>query len=201
MRRLTATALIAASFALPAAADSCTEEVKSALEKQRKSSSFRMETTMPTYQGIIQMTVDYVPPGKMRQSSKVVATSEVTETVLIDGKAWENAKGAGWKALDAATADEFATQVKSTVVDAPADIGTFKCLGQQTVDGKSVSAYQLVDKQADQSGAYRVFYVDLINGLPVKNVYVLPGREDKPFFKTVYSYPLEIKIDPPAVAP
>lgn len=204
MRRLLASFAIAAvAAASPAAADdSCTNEVKSALEKQRKSSSFRMETTMPTYQGIVHMTVDYVPPGKMRQLSKVVATSEVTEIILIDGKAWENAKGAGWKELDYTTTEELVLQVKSTVVDAPKEIGTFKCLGGQTVDGKSVSAYQFIDKDnKDQSGAYRLFYVDLINGLPVKNVYVLPGREDKPFVKTVFTYPLEIKIDPPVAKP
>jgi hypothetical protein len=47
-----------------------------------------------------------------------------------------------------------------------------------------------------------MFYVDVMTGLPVSNALLVPGRDDKPIFKTSYSFPLDLKIEPPKdVAP
>ena len=42
-----------------------------------------------------------------------------------------------------------------------------------------------------------MFYVDAMTGLPLRNAIVAPGREDKPLFKTSYSFPLDLKIEAP----
>ena len=63
---LTALALlIAASGAAEAA---CKDEVAAALDRQRKSSGFRMQTVMLSQDGLVNMTVDYVLPDRMHQT-------------------------------------------------------------------------------------------------------------------------------------
>jgi hypothetical protein len=42
-----------------------------------------------------------------------------------------------------------------------------------------------------------MFYVDALTGLPASNVLIVSGREDKPLFKATYSFPLDIRIEPP----
>ncbi len=70
MRRLlTAVALII--VAGPAAHAACKDEVASALERQRKTSGFRMQTKMLSEQGLVDMTVDYMLPDRMRQVVKL----------------------------------------------------------------------------------------------------------------------------------
>lgn len=44
---------------------------------------------------------------------------------------------------------------------------------------------------------YRLFYVDAMTGLPYSNALLVPGRDDKPIFKTTYAFPLDLKIEPP----
>jgi hypothetical protein len=50
---------------------------------------------------------------------------------------------------------------------------------------------------AEKSQTFRMFYVDAMTGLPVSNALLVPGHEQKPIFKTSYSFPLDMKIDPP----
>ena len=84
MRRLLmATALLMVANVAAHAASSCKDEVSSALERQRKSSGFRMQTKMISEEGIVDMTVDYVLPDRMRQVIKSAKDPEPIETVLV----------------------------------------------------------------------------------------------------------------------
>ncbi len=93
MRRLLmATALLVAASAA-AQASSCKDEVATALERQRKSSGFRMETKMISEQGPVDMTVDYVLPDRMRQVVKSAIDPVPIETVLVGNVAWNSSRG------------------------------------------------------------------------------------------------------------
>ena len=45
----------------------------------------------------------------------------------------------------------------------------------------------------------RVIYVDPTTGLPMRSVFGRANKLDKPIFEANYSYPIDIKIDAPAV--
>jgi hypothetical protein len=200
--------VVALAAISPAAAyATCKEEVAAAFEKQRKMSGFRMETNMVSEDGPIKMTVDYLLPDRMRQKVTNQTTQKETETVLVGQKAWTT-QGQGWTELPPEAVAEISEQVKSTVVDPPKEMAEYGCAGKMTFQGKEYFAYKADasgDKKkkatdtSDASGPVRYFYVDPTTGLPEASVFALPGREDKPFFKTIYSYPVDLKIEAPDV--
>ena len=51
---------------------------------------------------------------------------------------------------------------------------------------------------ADEARPLRMFYVDPKTGLPMRSVFARANKLDKPIFKAIYSYPADIKIEPPA---
>ena len=88
MRRLlTALALMIAAG--PAAHAACKDEVASALERQRKTSGFRMQTKMLSEQGLVNMTVDYMLPDRMRQVITSTTEPKPVETVVIGKRCLE----------------------------------------------------------------------------------------------------------------
>ena len=70
--------LIAVSSAAEAA---CKDEVASALERQRKSSAFRMQSVMLSQDGLVNMTVDYVLPDRMHQTLSSMKDPVPVETI------------------------------------------------------------------------------------------------------------------------
>lgn len=205
MRLLVLIAALTAISPLAAYAE-CKDEVAAAFEKQRKMSGFRMETNMISEEGPVKMTVDYLLPDRMRQKVTNVTTQKETETVLVGKKAWTT-QGQGWTELPGEAVAEIAEQVKATVVDPPKEIADYACAGKMPFQGKEYFAYKASatgdkKKPADAANANspsRYFFVDPTTGLPEASVFAMPGREDKPFFKTVYSYPVDLKIEPPEV--
>jgi hypothetical protein len=188
-------------------ANPCRDEVSTALQKLRKSSWFRMETNMITENGPTNMTIDYVLPDRMHQKVTVVATNAMQETILVGQTAW-GTEGKGWQVLPQDITTQIITQVRENVLIQQESVGNYSCKGRTKFEGKDVLSYKLEDEpmkdsNAPKNEAYRMFYVDAITGLPVSNAILSPGREDKPLFKTSYSYPLDLKIDPPkdVVAP
>lgn len=181
----------------------CRDEVSAALQKLRKSSWFRMTTTMITEQGPTSMEVDYVLPDKMHQKVTVQLTKQQSEIKLIGDKAWSKQGEGAWQGLKPDVTEQLRTQLQENVVDQQTDVGNYACKGRTDLDGKSVLSYKLEDEPAKESTApkneaYRMFYVDTMTGLPVSNALVVQGREGKPIFKAVYAYPLDLKIEPPA---
>lgn len=209
MRRvLTALALITAASA--AANADCKGEVEAALEKQRNTSAFRMETRMVSPEGLVNMTVDYVLPDRMRQTVSTQNDSNPVETVLIDKTAWSN-NGKGWQLLSPQVTGQLVVQMEQNVgEDREGRMGDFECLGKQEYKGKELLAYQgenndggpknLSPEPADRrpDRPVRVFYVDPVTGLPSASIFARANKLDKPIFAATYSYPPDIKIEPPA---
>ena len=210
-RSLLALAAILVTWHAPAAqeaktdgkenANPCRDEVASALQKLRKSSWFRMETNMITENGPTSMTIDYVLPDRMHQKVTVTATNALHETILVGETAW-GSEGKGWQVLPGDITSQIITQVRENVLVQQDSVGNYSCKGRTKFEGKDVMSYKLEDEppkdsNAPKNEAYRMFYVDAITGLPVSNAIVSPGREEKPLFKTSYSYPLDLKVEPP----
>lgn len=194
--------------ATPAAADNakqnanpCRDEVSAALQKLRKSSWFRMESNMLTENGPTTLEVDYILPDKMHQKTVVVATKQTSEMILIGKQAWQN-EGNGWDVVPESVAQQYVAQMYENVIETQVDVGNYACKGRMKIEGRDVMGYKLEDEpvkdsQAPKNEAFRMFFVDAVTGLPSSNELVTPGREGKPFFKTSYSYPIDIKIEAP----
>jgi len=212
-RMLTAIALLIA--ATPAAYADCKSEVASALERQRKSSGFRMETKMLSPEGgKINMTVDYLLPDRMRQVVTSTMDPEPIETVVVGNLAWSRRKGEPWFPLNPQLTHTLVEQMEETLGEDPGTLGAFECLGKKPVEGRDLLAYQGENEQAgpkDMSPEtknkpklpdrpVRVIYVDPTSGLPLRSVFARANKLELPIFEATYSYPADIKIDAPKAA-
>jgi hypothetical protein len=214
MRRMLA-AIALLIVATPAAYADCKSEVASALERQRKSSSFRMETKMLSPEGgKISMTVDYLLPDRMRQIVTSTMDPEPIETVVVGNLAWSRRKDQPWTPLNPQLTNALVTQMQETLGDDPGALGGFECLGKKPVEGRDLLAYQGENEQAgpkDMSkGAndkpklpdrpVRIIYVDPTSGLPLRSIFARANKLELPIFEATYSYPADIKIDAPKAA-
>ena len=182
-------------------ANPCRDEVSAALQKLRKSSQFRMESNMLTENGPTEMAVDYIMPDKMHQITTVVASKQSIELILIGKQAWQKT-AKDWEVVPPDLTQQYASQMQENVVDQQIDVGNYSCKGRMKVEGREVMAYKLEDDPAKgiegpKNEAFRMFYVDATTGLPVGNELVTPGREGKPFFRTSYSFPIDLKVEQP----
>ncbi len=208
---LTALALMIA--AAPAAHAACKDEVASALERQRKTSGFRMNTKMITEDGLVKMQVDYMLPDRMRQVVTSTVEPKPVETILIGRDAWSRLEGEQWRPMHPEIADALHTQMRETVGDDAGAVGDFECLGKQPVDDKSYLAYR---GENDQPGPknlspgeaekpklpnrpVRVIFVDPTTGLPMRSVFGRADQLEKPIFEAIYSYPADLKVEAPQV--
>jgi hypothetical protein len=209
MRRLLmATALLMAAGTATQAA-SCKDEVSSALERQRKSSGFRMQTMMISEDGKVDMTVDYVLPDRMRQVVKSAKDPEPIETVLVGHYAWSRRGDGAWTVLNPQLTNELVTQLDQTVGDDPGELGDFDCLGKKPVDGKDMLAYMGENEGAGPKNRskekppklpnrpVRIIYVDPVTGLPMRSIFARADLLEKPIFEATYSYPADIRIEAP----
>lgn len=179
----------------------CRDEVGQALSKLRKSSWFRMNTTMITEVGPTAMTVDYVLPDRMYQKVTETLTNKTSEVILVGEEAWAN-QGGGWMELPNGVMNDLRTQVYENVLKEQEDVGNYACKGRVEIEGRAALSYKLEDEPAKDSTAprnetYRMFYVDAVTGLPIGNSLLSPGREKTPLFKATYTFPIDMKIEPP----
>ncbi|CCB65357.1 MULTISPECIES: hypothetical protein [unclassified Hyphomicrobium] len=182
-------------------ANPCRDEVSAALQKLRKSSWFRMDTQMITENGPTSMQVDYVLPDRMRQTVTDKLTNKTTQLILVGDHAWAD-QGSGWRPVPQQIAAQLREQMDDTVVRQQTDVGDYSCKGRAQIDGRDVLSYKLESEpekgsSSPQNQAFRMFYVDALTGLPASNALLAPGHEDKPIFKTTYSFPIDMKIEPP----
>lgn len=180
----------------------CRDQVAEALRKLRKSSWFRLETSMITERGPTEMQVAYVLPDKMHQKVTSLVTKDTSEVVLIGDEAWQRSGSNRWQKLPFEVTQDLRGQMYETVIKEQTEVGNYSCHGRTRFDGRDVLAYKLEDQPAKDSTAsrneaFRMFYVDALTGLPASNVLIVSGREDKPLFKATYSFPLDIRIEPP----
>lgn len=215
--RAAAAALVVAASATTAYAD-CSREVLQAFTRQSNTDMVRKEMNLIGEEGPFTMTIDYVKPDRMRQVVKtLVAPDKPTETVLVGTEAWSRTGTGAWQKLDKPTTDQIISFYKSTFAETPGNVGTFECMGAETIDGQKVRAFKGLDEpkkktpeqiEAEKRGekpeeppkneAVRVVYLDVGSGLPARIIFAREGMLDKPIFKEVYSYPTDIKIDKPA---
>lgn len=182
-------------------ANPCRDEVADALAKLRKSSWFHMATSMITENGPTTMDVDYVLPDKMHQKVTQTLTKTTSEVILVGEKAWGN-QGEGWLELPNDITQTLRSQMYDNVIQEQTDVGEYACKGRVQIEGRDALSYKLEeepmkDSASPKNEAYRMFYVDPTSGLPVGNALLAPGREKSPLFKATYSFPLDLKIEPP----
>jgi len=179
----------------------CSQEVAASLQKLRKSSWFRMVSNMITENGPSTMEVDYILPDRMHQKVTNTTAKTSSEIILIGREAWSRRGEGSWMPLPANVAGQLQTQVEESVLAEQKDIGSYTCNGKTNVDGHDVMSYKLESQPAKgetfKNQTYRVFYVDAMTGLPYSNALLVPGRDDKPIFKTTYAFPLDLKIEAP----
>jgi hypothetical protein len=212
MRRLlTAMALLIAAG--PAAHAACKDEVATALERQRKTSGFKMRTKMLSEQGLVDMTVDYVLPNRMRQVITSTTEPKPVETIVVGRDGWTRIEGEPWRPLHPQVADAMAAQMQETLGEDQegAKLGDFECLGKMPVKDQQYLAYQGENDDPNQKTLdgtpiqkpklpdrpVRVIYVDPTTGLPMRSIFARADKLDKPIFEATYSYPADIKIDIP----
>lgn len=212
-RMLTALALLIAAGA--AAHADCKDEVASALERQRKTSGFRMDTNMVSPEGMVHMTVDYLLPDRMRQVISSTADPKPVETVVVGQKAWSRRQGEAWAPLNPKLTNALLRQMEKTIGKEAGEIGDFDCLGKKSLEGKDMLAYQGENDQGDPKNAssggkdkpkapnrpVRIMYVDTTTGLPMRSIFARANKLDKPIFEATYSYPVDIKIEAPKPKP
>lgn len=181
----------------------CKEEVAAAFEKQRNGGSFRMTTNMVSEQGPLEMTIDYILPDRMHQTVKVATNPAGVETILVKDSAWTS-EGKGWVPVPSEFVDEIVKQMNETALKPPSEFIDYACLGKVAVEGKEYFAYRSQEDTTTKipgtpqsDPPVRMFYVDPETGLPARNIVSTESRMDKPFFKTVYTYPKDISIEPP----
>lgn len=214
-RSIVSAAVIAAVLASgPAveASQQCSQEMAVALDNQRKSGAFRMDVFMIAEQGPVKMSVDYLLPDRMRQVVTMVLDPKPVETVLVGSKAWSRQvagdKGGAWSAVSDEVTRDLVEQVQQSVAEKPEDVGRWECLGKLTVEGTEFNAYQggetgPTDLSPDaqkkpKNEAVRIIYVDPATGLPARSIFARPDKLDRPIFKATYSYPKDLKIEPPS---
>lgn len=206
MRRITLAAIALTAAALPAAAD-CTEEVKNAYAAMAKKPFVKMETNMITGEGIVKMTLEFQTPDRMRQVVSPVVNPKPLESIVIGEKAWTQDEK-GWFELPHQAAEQFG-DFRDNSMGFKDDKVKFECLGTETMEGKQVRAYKLLDPTVNVKGkelpkdpstneAVRVYYIDAEGGLPVRAIFAHKDRLNQPIQKEVYSFPDKITIEPPA---
>jgi hypothetical protein len=180
---------------------SCKDEVVAAFLKQHASRAFTMVAQINSDAGPVELTVEYVPPDRMRQ--KIVAPGQAMplETVLVGTRAW-SLNGNKWEELLPAIAQTMIAQVHEAIVEPPKDVGEYECLGKTAIDGKEYLAYRSVEKGTGAptgstltKPVHRTVYVDPATGLPALNVVAEDKPGAVPIFKGVYAYPTDLVIE------
>ncbi len=193
------------------AEENCSKAVTDAFAKQRGVEKLRMKTTMINQQGLVKMTVDYHLPSRMRQLVTRLGDPAPRETVLVDEKAWTR-QGGDWNEVPKAYTEQLVKQVQDSVIEPPKDESFYACEGKDTLDGRAVLKYRGYEtiKTPDEKtkevrnkvvkrddAPVRLVYIDAETGLPVRNTVATASQLDRPFFKAIFSYPDDLKIDAP----
>jgi hypothetical protein len=208
MRRATLAVISFLSIGVPVgsvmAAEDCSKDVVTAIQKQRASKAFRIETTQPTAEGPVKMTVDYLPPDRMLQTVVGDHMPGEQQTMLVGDRAFAGSSGAYEELLPHFT-QSIVGEMKRSIgpVEGMAD---FACAVKETFEGKELLAYRAIDKAAPAGTSAadllaRTIYVDPTSGLPAFNVVAKGSGKGEVVMKVSYSYPTDIVIEAPQGAP
>lgn len=186
----------------------CQGEAQAAVDKQKAAGQFRMDADMLSDSGPVKLKEEYILPDRFRQVVSLVTEPQPVETIIIASKGWRNS-GEGWEPLQPDDVKQLIDSRLNTAANSDPEVfGRWNCMGKQTLDGKDVTAFVgIEDKPKDvspggptmpENEAKRIMYVSNDSGLPERGVLARPDKLDKPIFKEVYSYPKDLKIEPPA---
>ena len=211
-RNLVAAAIVlSVAAAAPALAD-CSTEVALAVQALGKQKFLRKETNAVSDSGPFKMVLEYQMPDRMRQVLTPLTEEKPVESVVVGEQAWTN-NGDGWKEAPKEEAEQLVMFMIKSSSQIYQEVGKFECLGAESVEGRQLRAYRGVDETAQEKGkddkgkdadkkpqneGVRIMYLDPDTGLPARSIFARAGALDKPIFKEVYTYPAEIKIEPPA---
>jgi hypothetical protein len=211
-RSLAAVAVLVGLVAAEPALADCSTEVALAVTAQGKQKFMRKETQAVSDTGPFKMVVEYQLPDRMRQVVTPLTEGKPVESIVVVDKAWTN-DGSGWKEAPKTEADQLVLFMIKSSSQMHQEVGKFECVGAETVEGRQLRAYRGIDEAplkplikgleastADKNEAVRMVYLDPATGLPARSVFARAGFLDKPIFKEVYTYPTDIKIEPPKVA-
>jgi len=202
----------------------CREEVVAAFERLRTSDRpYRKETVIvvsdqQTYHAI----AEFLPPDRMREiSNNGVPGYGTVEVIRVGPRAWSNERG--WREWDPGLAQEIygAGMDFSALPDraVPADTA-FECLGRVEFKGTAHVGYrarpnkviarisisaplseqdqrELVSKLEQMPQEWRTVFLDWQSKLPAHDLVAQENQLDNPRYKVQYTYPDDIKIEPP----
>lgn len=203
-----AAALVAAGVVgaeAPARAD-CSVEVALAVQAMGKK-PFRRETHAIGENGPFKMVNEYQPPDRMHQVLIPLTENKEVEAIVVGEKAWTN-NGSGWIESPPEEAQQLVTYMIKSGVQIYQEVGKFACVGLETVNGRELRAYRGLNPEpktkeekestAAKNEAVRMIYLDPQTGLPARSIFAREGMLDKPLFSEDYTYPDDLKIEPPA---
>ena len=159
------------SFALPSLAlADCQSEIVDLMKRSQASGPFRTEATVTLTGGAAKggetkLIVEMNPPKAYR--SRNTKDGVTTEMIMLDSKVWMN-EGQGWKESPPEIAKAVAgsaTKMQDAVL---ASIREPQCLGSQTVDGTSYTAYSFKSEMAGMKADTKL-YADPARKLPVRS--------------------------------
>jgi len=192
---------LTAGPAMSAGDDSCRDQVAAAFIKQRASRAFSMVAQLKAANGPVEITVEYLPPDRMRQTIVAPGQPVPLETVLVGTRAWSR-QGTAWEELMPAIAQTIIAQVREAVIEPPKNVAAFECIDKVTIDGTEYLAYRSIEKGGGEAKGseitrpvHRTIYVDPETGLPAINIVAEDAPDAVPLFKAVYAYPTDLEIE------
>ncbi len=186
----------------------CQAEAVAAVDKQRKVGQYRMDADMITDAGPVKLKEEYILPNRMRQTVALATEPTPVETIIVESKGWRNS-GEGWEPMQPDEVKQLIeTRLNTAASSEPETFGRWSCLGKQTLEGRDVTAFEGIEEKPKdvspggpsmpENEAKRIMYVSAESGLPERGVLARKDKLDKPIFKEVYTYPTDLKIEPPA---
>jgi hypothetical protein len=205
----------------------CWDEVATAFELLRTSGRpYRKEVTFVVIdQQTFHGTAEFLPPDRMREvTSNGVAGYGAFETIQVGQRAWSSPGGYpwSWREWDPSLMIFKADKDFSTLRDRPVPADTmFACLGKVEFNGTEYLGYrarlnqaivaiaapdgtlsetrqqELSRKLQQMPQEWRTVFVDPQSKLPAHDLVAQENQLDSPRSKVRYTYPNNIKIEPP----
>jgi hypothetical protein len=201
----------------------CRDEVAAAFERLRSAGRpYRKETVIiVSDQQTYRATAEYIPPDQMREITSIGAPGYGTvEIIRIGARAWSNESG--WREWEPGLAQEIYGRGEGMDVSvwpdrAVPEDAVFECLGRVEFKGMAYIGYRaqlamaiawvsplsedeqqkLLSKLRQMPQEWRTVLLDPESALPVHDLVAEENKLENPRSKVQYSYPNDIKIDPP----
>lgn len=205
----------------------CRDEVAAAFERLRTSGRpYRKETVyIVRDQQTYRETAEFVPPDRMRQvTSYGVSGSATVEFIRVGARAWDRewSQRWRWREWEPGLAQDIYRRGAGMDVSvwpdrAVPENAVFECLGRVVFKGTAYIGYRakldksivtigpvskedhqkLLSKFQQMPQLWRTVFLDWRSTLPAHDLVAEENQLDNPASKVEYTYPGDIKIDPP----